>query len=66
MSEETRMIINRKPRSKAPDDEQLLSEYVSMTAKEIGEKYGAAESTVRGWIQAARKRVKERIDSETD
>lgn len=47
-------------RSKAPDDETLLTEYATMTAKEIGKKYGAAESTVRGWIKAARTRTKSR------
>lgn len=64
MSEEIKMVIDKKSRSKAPADEQLLTDYASMTAKEIGDKYGAAESTVRAWIREARKRMKERIGND--
>lgn len=69
MTEKLQIVLGGKKRgfkSKAPSDEQLLTEYVNMTAKEIGEKYGVAESTVRGWIQGARRRIKERMSSEAD
>lgn len=41
--------------SKKPSIEMLNMLYQSMTAKEIAEKYGVTESTVRSWIARARK-----------
>lgn len=43
-------------KSKAPNDETLFKLYETMTAKEIGEKYGVAMGTVRNWIHDARER----------
>lgn len=41
--------------SKRPDLQMLAMLYEQMTAKEIAEKYGVKESTVRSWIARARK-----------
>lgn len=41
--------------SKRPDLQMLAMLYKQMTAKEIAEKYGVKESTVRSWIARARK-----------
>ena len=47
------MAIERKAHgrpSKRPSQEQLTELYKTMTAKEIGRKYGVPEVTVRSWI----------------
>lgn len=41
--------------SKRPNLQMLTMLYEQMTAKEIAEKYGVKESTVRSWIARARK-----------
>lgn len=41
-----------------PDTETLAKLYDNMKAKEIAEKYGVSESTVRAWITRARKEDK--------
>ncbi len=43
--------------TKRPSNDILEKLYISddLTAKEIAEKYGVLESTVRGWIYKARK-----------
>lgn len=42
-------------RSKKPTEAELKMLYSQMTAKEVGEHYGVAESTVRKWILDYRK-----------
>lgn len=42
-------------RSKKPTETELSMLYSQMTAKEVGEHYGVAESTVRKWILDYRK-----------
>ena len=41
--------------SKRPPESVLAQEYAEHTAKEIAEKYGVAESTVKRWISNYRK-----------
>lgn len=47
--------------SKKPSKEVLEKLYIfdGLTGKEIAEKYGVSESTVRGWIYQARKSERE-------
>lgn len=45
-------------RSKKPTEAELDMLYSQMTAKEVGEHYGVAESTVRKWILEYRKESK--------
>lgn len=47
--------------TKKPSKDILEKLYISegLTAKEIAEKYGVSESTVRGWIYKARKSERE-------
>lgn len=49
--------------SKRPDDKKLLDMYEIMTAREIGEKLGVAESTVRSWIANLRKEYKQNAEN---
>lgn len=41
--------------SKRPTNAELAILYQSMTAKEVAERYGVSEYTVRNWINKARK-----------
>ena len=43
--------------SKMPESKKLLKMYETMSAGEIAKKYEVATSTVRGWIQKARKEL---------
>ena len=43
--------------SKKPENKELMKDYETLSASEIGKKYGAAESTVRSWIRQARKEL---------
>ena len=45
-------------KSKKPTEAELEMLYSQMTAKEVGEHYGVAESTVRKWILEYRKESK--------
>lgn len=41
--------------SKRPTNEELALMYQMMTAKQVAEKYGVSEYTVRNWVNKARK-----------
>jgi transposase len=51
--------------SKRPSEYELDMMYQTMTAKEIGEKIGVSETTVRKWITAYRKEARNNA-SKTD
>lgn len=56
------MIIEKKNGgrpTKRPVTAELAMLYSMMTAKEIGEKYGVSQYTVKNWIAKARKEEKE-------
>lgn len=42
-------------RSRKPSEQELAMMYSQMTAKEVGERYGVAETTVRRWIREYRR-----------
>ena len=44
----------RRPHPNKPDGATLESEIITMTAREIGTKYGVSESTIWRWIREAR------------
>ena len=52
-------IIPRKPVSGRPSNRptlnQLKKDYQRLSVKEVAEKYGVAESTVRTWVFRARR-----------
>ena len=57
ISEDTGMKKNGRPVTAAkPNDDVLLREYKTMTARQMGEKYGVRDVTVRKWIYDARDR----------
>ena len=43
--------------SKRPTLAQLKKDYARMTVKEVSQKYGVSESTVRTWVFRARRGV---------
>ena len=49
----------RRPHPCKPDAETLESEIITMTAKEIGEKYGVSEGTIWRWLREYRESRKE-------